>query len=103
MAAFLVLETAVDALTLPAMPSSEPSPLASIDAVRDDDALEDLVLGLERRHGQALFGFVRRLGLNDAQAADAVQEVLLRLWTELQAGRSIDQPKAWAFRAIYRL
>jgi RNA polymerase sigma factor (sigma-70 family) len=29
--------------------------------------------------------------------------VLLRLWAELVAGRSIEQPKAWAFRAIYRL
>jgi len=46
---------------------------------------------------------VRRLGLSDAQAADAVQDVLLRLWAEVLAGRSIEQPKAWAFRAIYRL
>ena len=50
-----------------------------------------------------LFGFVRRLGLSDAQAADAVQDVLLRLWAEMMAGRPIEQPKAWAFRAIYRL
>ena len=103
MAALLVLETAVEALTLPAMSSSQPSRMSSIDIVRDDDALETIVLDLERRHGQALFGFVRRLGLSDAQAADAVQDVLLRLWSELQAGRSIDHPKAWAFRAIYRL
>jgi RNA polymerase sigma factor (sigma-70 family) len=103
MAALLVLDTAVEALTLPAMSSSEPSRMSSIDVVLGDDALESIVLDLERRHGQALFGFVRRLGLGDAQAADAVQEALLRLWAELQAGRSIEQPKAWAFRAIYRL
>lgn len=77
--------------------------MSSIDVVLGGDALESIVLDLERRHGQALFGFVRRLGLSDAQAADAVQEALLRLWAELQAGRSIEQPKAWAFRAIYRL
>src|SRR5829696_770644 len=103
MAALLVLETAVEALTLPAMSSSDASRMSSIDIVVGDDALESIVLDLERRHGQALFGFVRRLGLSDAQAADSVQEVLLRLWSELQAGRWIEQPKAWAFRAIYRL
>ena len=69
----------------------------------DEDALKGIVIELERRHGQALFGFVRRLGLSDAQAADAVQDVLLRLWAELEAGRSIEEPKAWAFRSIYRL
>ena len=103
MAALLVLETAVEAVTLPAMSSSQPSRVRAIDVVLGNDALESIVLDLERRHGQALFGFVRRLGLSDAQAADAVQDVLLRLWAELVAGRSIEQPKAWAFRAIYRL
>jgi RNA polymerase sigma factor (sigma-70 family) len=103
MAALLVLETAIEALTLPEMSSSQPSRMSSIDVARDDDAREGIVLDLERRQGQALFGFVRRLGLGDAQAADAVQDVLLRLWAELVAGRSIEQPKAWAFRAIYRL
>jgi RNA polymerase sigma factor (sigma-70 family) len=103
MAALLVLETAIETLTLPEMSSSQPSRMSSINVARDDDAREGIVLDLERRHGQALFGFVRRLGLGDAQAADAVQDVLLRLWAELVAGRSIDQPKAWAFRAIYRL
>jgi RNA polymerase sigma factor (sigma-70 family) len=77
--------------------------MSSINVVLGNDALESIVLDLERRHGQALFGFVRRLGLSDAQAADAVQDVLLRLWAELVAGRTIEQPKAWAFRAIYRL
>jgi RNA polymerase sigma factor (sigma-70 family) len=62
-----------------------------------------LVIDLERRHGQALFGFVRRQGLADDLARDAVQETLLRLWRELQSGASIDNPRAWAYRAIYRL
>ena len=59
--------------------------------------------GLELRHGQALFGFVRRLGLSDEQAADCVQEVFLRLLRELERGADVADPKAWAFRAIYRL
>ncbi len=103
MAALLVLESAVEAFTLPEMSTSQPSRPSSVGIALDMDSLEWIVLDLERRHGQALFGFVRRLGLSDAQAADAVQEVLLRLWSELQAGRSIEQPKAWAFRTIYRL
>jgi RNA polymerase sigma factor (sigma-70 family) len=103
MAALLVLESSVKPFTLPEMPSTEPS-LPSSDALTfDTDSLELIVLDLERHHGQALFGFVRRLGLDDAQAADAVQDALLRLWAELMAGRSIEQPKAWAFRTIYRL
>ena len=62
-----------------------------------------VVEDVEARHGQALFGFVRRLGLSDEQAADSVQEVLLRLWTELDRGVVIHDPKAWVFRSIYRL
>jgi RNA polymerase sigma factor (sigma-70 family) len=103
MAALLVLESAAEASTLPEMSTSQPSRSSSDGIALDTDSREWIVLDLERRHGQALFGFVRRLGLSDAQAADSVQEVLLRLWSELQAGRSIEQPKAWAYRAIYRL
>lgn len=103
MAPVLVFESAVEPSTLPEMSSSQPSRMSSIDVAGDKEVLEDIVLDLERREGQALLGFVRRLGLSDAQAADAVQDVLLRLWAELVAGRSIEQPKAWAFRAIYRL
>ena len=103
MAALLVVESAVVAFTLPEMSSRQQSRMSTIERARDEDALKGIVIDLERRHGQALFGFVRRLGLSDAQAADAVQDVLLRLWAEVLAGRSIEQPKAWAFRAIYRL
>jgi RNA polymerase sigma factor (sigma-70 family) len=62
-----------------------------------------IVVDVEQRHGQALFGFVRRQGLTDDQARDAVQEVLLRLWHECRGGASIDNPRAWSYRAIYRL
>ncbi len=61
------------------------------------------MVDLEAQYGQALFGFVRRLGLNDAQADDAVQEVLARLWRELVKGAPIDRSREWAFRTIYRI
>jgi RNA polymerase sigma factor (sigma-70 family) len=67
-----------------------------------DDA-DRVVVDIEQRHGQALFGFVRRQGLTDEQARDAVQEALLRLWTALRGGASIENPRAWSYRAIYRL
>ncbi len=62
-----------------------------------------LVEELHKQRGQALFGFARRLGLTDEQAADAVQEMLLRMWRELHRGRPIDDSAAWAFRTIYRI
>lgn len=70
-----------------------------------DDAHDaaDMVADLEARHGQALFGFVRRSGLTDQQAEDCVQESLTRLWAELQRGTIVVDPKAWAYRAAYRL
>jgi RNA polymerase sigma-70 factor (ECF subfamily) len=62
-----------------------------------------IVAGVDAQHGQALLGFVRRLGLTDAQADDAVQDVMVRMWTELQRGTVIENPRAWAYRAIYRV
>ena len=52
---------------------------------------------------QALFGFVRRLGLTDEQADDAVQEVITRLIAEQRRGVSIVNPRSWAYRSIYRI
>jgi RNA polymerase sigma factor (sigma-70 family) len=52
---------------------------------------------------QALFGFVRRLGLTDEQADDAVQEVFARLLAQHRGGVAIANPRAWAYRSIYRL
>lgn len=64
---------------------------------------QQVVAELEVEHGQAMFGFVRRQGLSDAEAQDAVQETLLRLLRELRDGKAIDEPRAWAYRALYRL
>lgn len=60
-------------------------------------------VGLADSDVQALFGFVRRLGLTDPQADDAVQETLARLLAEVRRGIIIANPRAWAFRSIYRL
>lgn len=62
-----------------------------------------LLTDLQAERGQALFGFARRLGLTDDQAADAVQETLLRLWRELRRGTEIKDAGAWAFRTLYRI
>ncbi|HUG47905.1 MAG TPA: sigma-70 family RNA polymerase sigma factor [Candidatus Limnocylindria bacterium] len=75
---------------------------ADVLAASSSDAAQT-VIDLELQHGQALFGFVRRQGLSDSEAEDAVQEVLLRVWRELRAGNDLENPRAWAYRAIYRL
>jgi RNA polymerase sigma factor (sigma-70 family) len=61
------------------------------------------VVRLENDEAQALFGFVRRLGLTDEQADDAVQEVFARLLAEQRRGILIASPRSWAYQAIYRL
>lgn len=58
---------------------------------------------LQHGEGQALFGFVRRLGLTDEQADDAVQEVFARLLAELHQNIAVANPRSWAYRSIYRL
>ena len=59
--------------------------------------------GVYGRRSQDMFGFGRRLGLSDEDASDAVQETMLRLWRELDAGVEVLDPDAWAFRTLYRL
>jgi RNA polymerase sigma factor (sigma-70 family) len=59
--------------------------------------------GMLHPDAQHLFGFVRRLGLSDDQADDAVQEVLTRLLEQAQRGVVVENERAWAFRAIYRI
>jgi RNA polymerase sigma factor (sigma-70 family) len=75
-------------------PSSRPA--AGREAARSVASLAD-------GDAQALFGFVRRLGLSDEQADDAVQEVFARLLGEQHRGINIANPRAWAYRSIYRL
>ena len=46
---------------------------------------------------------MRRLGLTDEQADDAVQEVFARLLAELHRNIVVANPRSWAYRSIYRL
>ncbi len=62
-----------------------------------------MVTELHDAHGAALYDFARHLGLSDEQAADALQEALLRLWRELRRGTVIERPPAWLYRTLYRL
>jgi RNA polymerase sigma factor (sigma-70 family) len=66
-------------------------------------AARQVVEDLHARHGQQLFGFVRRLGLGDEEASDIAQEALLRLWRVSRDGDAPDRPLAWTFRTAYRL
>jgi RNA polymerase sigma-70 factor (ECF subfamily) len=61
------------------------------------------VADVHDRRGRELFGLCRRLGLDDDEANDAVQETFLRLWTESSRGTVIVDPDGWAFRVAYRL
>lgn len=63
------------------------------------DAVEDV----HERRGRELFGLCRRLGLDEDEANDAVQETFLRMWNESQRGNVILDPDGWAFRVTYRL
>ena len=71
--------------------------------VTDATEMAAVVARLQHGEAQALFGFVRRLGLSDAQADDAVQEVFARLLEEHRRGIAIANPRSWVYRAIYRL
>jgi hypothetical protein len=83
--------------TVVAMP--EPNGAMSTDL--DRAGLAQVVTDVDERHGQALFGFARRLGLGPDQADDAVQEVLMRLYRALEGGTVIDDARGWSFRTIY--
>ncbi len=62
-----------------------------------------VVADVHDRRGRELFGLCRRLGLDDDEANDAVQEAFLRMWAESARGTTITDPEAWAFRVTYRL
>ena len=62
-----------------------------------------MVTELHDAHGAALYDFARHLGLTDEQAADALQEAILRLWRELRRGTFIERPPAWLYRTVCRL
>lgn len=61
------------------------------------------VADVHDRRGRELFGLCRRLGLDEDESNDAVQEAFLRMWTESRRGTIINDPDAWVFRVVYRL
>src|SRR4029077_860801 len=61
------------------------------------------VADAQDRRGRELFGLCRRLGLDEDEANDAVQETFLRMWHESLRGVVIIDADAWAFRVVYRL
>ena len=63
----------------------------------------DRLVAFEREHGQALFGFARRLGLEDSEAMDVVQDMFLRLYRQLGTGRPMTNDRGWAYQTTYRL
>lgn len=67
------------------------------------DALRATIVSLQADRGAELWGLARHTGLSSDEADDALQETLLRLWSQLRDGRVIDRPDAWAFRTIYRI
>lgn len=67
-----------------------------------DDAWE-AVVALDLEHGQRLYGYAIRLGVDTGRAADLVQEALLRLWRELGRGTPVTSPAAWTYRTLSRL
>lgn len=79
-------------------------PILAIATQPDPHAVDTvMVTELHDAHGEALFDFARHLGLSDEQAADALQEAILRLWRELRRGTAIERPPAWLYRTVYRL
>lgn len=80
-------------------------PVAVLDAAVPRPRVLDAaaVADVHDRRGRALFGLCRRLGLDDDEANDAVQEAFTRMWAELERGTAIADPEAWAFRVTYRL
>lgn len=62
-----------------------------------------IVSDLHAAEGERLCNFARYLGLSDEEAADVVQESLLRLWRELRQGTELSNPAGWTYRTCYRL
>jgi RNA polymerase sigma factor (sigma-70 family) len=83
-----------------------PAEIASLDdssSGADRPMVATAVADVHDRRGRELFGLCRRLGLDDDEANDAVQETFLRMWHESSRGVVIVDPEGWAFRVAYRL
>ena len=72
-------------------------------AAHERDADRAVVTNLQARRGRELYGFASRLGLDDDEADDAVQETLMRAWVALDERGPIRSLDAWAFKTLYRI
>ena len=81
-----------------ATPQLKPG-LLGIDAAEN----ERRVTSLFARRGKELCGFAVSFGLSGEDAADVVQEAVLRLWRDVDSGKDLRDLDAWAFRATYNL
>jgi len=77
--------------------------VASISRARAIAADAEMVTELHGAHGAELYDFARHLGMSNEQAADALQEAILRLWRAMRRGTFIERPVAWLYRTVYRL
>ena len=65
---------------------------------------DDLLLALNRAHGQALFSYVSRLTGDRALAQDIVQESLLKAWRHSSIlEQEVDSTRAWLFTVARNL
>jgi len=65
---------------------------------------EDLLLALNRAHGQALFSYVSRLTGDKALAQDIVQESLIKAWKHSSIlEQEIESTRAWLFTVARNL
>lgn len=92
---------------IPVDPVARQAPVVSIGGTTATPApgadADHIVIWVDEAHGRAMRGFVVRMGLSADEGDDVVQETLLRLWSTLRTGVTVEDPKAWCFRTVYRL
>ena len=68
---------------------------------RPVSALQAQVAQLFEEAREDVYRYVLTLGLQPAQAQEAVQEVFLRLYSALRKGEDIQNPRGWVFRVAH--
>lgn len=84
------------------MTSQNAAHAAAREAPIGPSAARRLVEDAHARHATTLAGFARRLGLDDDEAWDVVQDAHVRLWQQLTDGTEIRDARAWLAGTVYR-